>query len=246
MGAYINGKHTTVNVNVYGEIPETASGTVIYAVSMGLSRDCVVGRDYASELNEFVYPENIKAGDYMIDGDSACWFQYCELEEDGASLGGYGMRVICVANPNGKPAEGAMVFKGVVDALPETANEGDVYKLDAAWKNLGSFSSAQYNVELSYYSFAVNNENGLPDSIAHIDENFVEGTTYKIVTPEREYTYANCNGKDWGSVNTTIYGEIEEGLEDEYVSLNNDTVTIYEYDPNATSSLYVYHNGEWV
>ena len=127
--AYINGKHTTVNVNVYGEIPETASGTVIYAVSMGLSRDCVVGTDYAVWLEDFVFPENIKAGDYMIDGDSACWFQFLDLEDDGASLGGCTNRVVCVANPNGK-AEGTMVFKGEVNnytELPTEATEGDIY-----------------------------------------------------------------------------------------------------------------------
>lgn len=116
--AYINGKHTTVNVNVYGEIPETASGTVIYAVSMGLSRDCVVGRDYASELNEFIYPENIKAGDYMIDGDSACWFQYLDLEDGEASLGGYTNRVVCVANPNGKAEGGGTLTRTKIKIYP--------------------------------------------------------------------------------------------------------------------------------
>lgn len=138
-----------------------------------------------------------------------------------------------------------MEFMGTVSELPDDAEEGQVYKLDP-WKNLGSFSSAQYNVELSNYSFAVNNESGLPDPIVHIDENFVEGTTYKIITPEREYTYANCNGKEWGSVYTTIYGEIEESFEDEFVYLNNDTVTIYEYDANAKSTSFVRFNGEWI
>ena len=104
-------------------------GSAIYAVNMGLPKDCKVGTDYALELGEFIYPEGIKDGDYMIDGDSSCMFLFTELEGGDASLGGYTNRVVCVANLNGKSAEGAMVFKRVVSEPPDTANEGEVYKL---------------------------------------------------------------------------------------------------------------------
>jgi hypothetical protein len=137
-----------------------------------------------------------------------------------------------------------MVFKGIVDTLPNTANEGDVYKVDATRKNLGSFSGAQYNARASAYGFAFYAESGLPTPFEHIIENFVEGTTYIFDMPESRYTYANCSHIEDG-VEMWLYGELQEAVNDEFEYLT-DEVTVYEYDPNATSSLYVYHNGEWV
>jgi hypothetical protein len=65
----------------------------------------------------------------MIDGDSSCMFLYTELEDGGASLGGYVFRVICVANLNGEVPEGVMSYAGEVETLPDEARAGELYKL---------------------------------------------------------------------------------------------------------------------
>jgi hypothetical protein len=137
-----------------------------------------------------------------------------------------------------------MEFMGVVTELPDDAEEGQVYKLDTAWKNLGSFSGAQYNARASAYYFAVYMENGLPTPFEHIIENFVEGTTYIFDMPESRYTYANCSHIESG-VEMQLYGELQESFNDESEYLT-DEVTVYEYDTNATSHTYVRFNGEWV
>lgn len=136
-----------------------------------------------------------------------------------------------------------MEFMGVVSELPSDAEEGQVYKLDA-WRNIGSFNADVYGGMAFYPSqFAMFIENGWNEVSEHISSNFEQGISYKIVTSEKTYIYANCDGLEVGSVEMMVYGETTDTTEDEY---SYGTVTVYELPSNVKDASFVRFNGEWV
>lgn len=228
-------------------------GSAIYAVNMGLPKDCKVGTDYAFELGEFIYPEGIKDGDYMIDGDSSCMFLFAELEDGGASLGGYTNRVVCVANLNGKPAEGAMVFKGVVSELPDTANDGDTYKL-----------GADMNIKSEkYYSSGTE---AFVHNIDFVGSDFIVfSSTYEIYRILKEaFDYGDGsgylmfdNGEFWEEFFFTVSSIDDQSHRVGFINTDSEKLqlafssSIHQICINKIvtipkGTLAVYHNGEWV
>ncbi|MEE1351578.1 MAG: hypothetical protein UHM23_05960 [Clostridia bacterium] len=222
-------------------------GSAIYAVNMGLPKDCKVGTDYAFELGEFIYPEGIKDGDYMIDGDSSCMFLFAELEDGGASLGGYTNRVVCVANLNGKPAEGAMVFKGAVDVLPYWANEGEVYKpksdyvAEKQYNNPDNFSySVDYIGEshvvmwgnlMGYFHEAYESSTSKSGYLMFYNGEYSEEFFFTIANVDDSAVYfANADQSELERVFSSPV---------EYFAIQ-DVLIVHK----GTSA--VYHNGEWV
>lgn len=153
---------------------------------------------------------------------------------------------------------GAMVFKGVVDALPSTANEGEVYKAPYSIVEKGEkigdytelYDSAIIN-DTSVYGYGsgtaltdamysvVNNSNTTPVVMMIFDN--VNGYEFIInaestSTEESEYvgtvTYINGSTNQREYTNNSSY------------CLND--VSLYMGEVKEGYKSYVYHNGEWV
>lgn len=115
------------------------SGNRIFSYALGYGKDVEAG-SYKMDTPPFELIENgIDYDDIIVDTDGGCIFQYVASIGDGdATLQGDGL--LCIANTNGAVQEGAMVFKGIVDSLPENASEGDVYTVTAECIGTGKFA----------------------------------------------------------------------------------------------------------
>lgn len=153
---------------------------------------------------------------------------------------------------------GAMVFKGVVNALPSSANEGEVYSAKGTapkWENLLDNSTASCNIIVSKY-------NGVE---AETRNGGTSGTIRAIANVPTDYWYGSQPFKlrFIGNNKTSIvevtnfeYGDVPDGTSylyangtaSEDIAFNiGDAISVdYATEEVSVSGTYVYHNGEWV
>ncbi len=137
---------------------------------------------------------------------------------------------------------GAMVFKDIVDALPNTANNGEVYVV-SSWKKKGTYRDVSMSLQSGGISFSAWN------SLANFLYSDVQndyGCSYKLVIDGSSYVYTDCSvigAGDWGFEMGGKTNDISSS-----VSVSGMTVELY-YAPSGKSTenkSYIYHNGEWI
>ncbi len=137
---------------------------------------------------------------------------------------------------------GAMVFKDVVDALPTTANENDVYTV-SPWKNEGTYS----NISMSLHSNIVDFSewNGLANFL-YSDVQSDYGCSYKFVIGGASYIYTECGVNSAGDDGFGMAGQTDDVAS--VVSVSGATVTVYRAASGADviNRSYIYRSGEWI
>ena len=135
----------------------------------------------------------------------------------------------------------SMVFKGGVNALPTTANEGDVY-IVSPWENVDTYSDISMSLSIRSVSFS--EWNGLANFLySDVQSNY--GCSYKFVIGGASYIYTEC-----GDISASEeYFEMKGTTDDvaSVVSVSGETVTVYKADAGADmiKKSYIYHNGKW-
>lgn len=149
-----------------------------------------------------------------------------------------------VGGDAGLAGEGCvMKFMHEVSALPETANDGEVYSL-SPWTNVGEFFDASGSVITEHTIYF-----GGWSSIANFlydDVQRYSGCTYKFIIGNREFIFKECNVASAGpdgfemSVNCT-----EQDVN--YTIPYNSTVEVYRTDGEPKDNVsYVRSNGKWI
>jgi hypothetical protein len=156
---------------------------------------------------------------------------------------------------------GNMSFKGTVNTLPETANEGDVYKVGSGLKwteyatgvRLVTVGASMSNDNFDIFIYGDSGTEEASEEIIKAVE--ACGTTpapIKIVQHGNEYIinvesyerYINTDDMPpmvgctfYGTTNVDTYTELAHSDESDIIDI---------YYGAAESKTYVYHNGEWV
>lgn len=139
---------------------------------------------------------------------------------------------------------GAMVFKGVVSELPETANENEVYAL-STWEKVGVFNNVS-NMTLIENNINFSEWNDLANFIyADVQSNY--GCSYKFVINGNGYVYADCGINSASEEGFDMLGHTDDV--ESYINVPNESkVDVYRLPVGvqATNKLYIYYGGEWV
>lgn len=140
-----------------------------------------------------------------------------------------------------------MVFKGVVDALPETANDGEVYKLHTVTNNeICNYSPLYGFITITPDSWKLT-EPAMPDFVASIISAIDSGiTNFEMVITdmsgaETRYTINVVSWENAGDY-TIIYGNTNVSTETYF----ENGETAYVYADAETEKTVVRFNGEWV
>ena len=219
-------------------------------ISTGRGDSFAVGDTINFDFGEIL--SDVKLGDVVIDIPTGCFFECIAKYEDGSLMGD---RFKCIYVPK----SGGMVFKGVVDALPETASENDVYKVSSTeWELYGSSAfdgawcgASKNGIYLSRYG-----ESGtftFADDIASAAEkvgkipapikvvNLTDGFEF-IINYESQETTFNLPEGGPPEMSCSINGQTN--LTD-YITVSSSAEAEIYYG-KSVSETYIRHNGEWV
>lgn len=152
--------------------------------------------------------------------------------------------------------EGTMVFKGEVESLPETANEGEVYcRSQMEFEKVGDFrllfdpdTDQRLVLSSNYINIADSNMiSVLFEKIGDIYADSDNKPTIKFVANGTEYVYKNCykEAEDYSYYYDTICGRCDT-IDETINFYGGDSVEVYINTLGSTNKSYVYHNGEWI
>lgn len=141
---------------------------------------------------------------------------------------------------------GAMVFKGVVSELPETANEGEVYVHFSTESGFEKETEFTTSVMLHLNVNDIRCEDSAEAALLYNTVQSGSYITMKLVIGGSEYIYRECSISEYGPYGVSIYSKSSEGI-DGYTPIDSGTkVEVYKETEVAVKKTYVYHNGEWV
>jgi hypothetical protein len=144
-----------------------------------------------------------------------------------------------------------MVFKGFVDALPKSANEGEAYKTAnttiANREKINTFDCSNYGTTI--YKDRIMDAYSGPIYEA-IQNAYYSGNSNKgfvLVENGKEFTIVPTGfGSEQNEYVGTIFVVYGATNVDDYHTFESGNVDLYMGDVNSTVNLYVRHNGEWV
>ena len=196
---------------------------------------------------------DVNIGDVVIDIPTGYFFECISKYEDGSLMGD---RFKCIYVPK----SGGMVFKGVVDALPEVASDGDVYKVSSTEWELHSDSVP---VDCAYGAIVTDNgifldrpgDSGtfeFADEIALAAEKVgkipapikivsaVDNLEFVINYESQETDFYPPDGGP-PTMSCSIHGSTN--VSHANISVN---APVEMYYAKMVGNTYIYHNGEWV
>lgn len=219
-------------------------GSKIIAYPLGFGTDVAVGHEEV--LPDELYGK-VNHLDIVIDTEGNCIFQYKAYEGDGeVSLPAESFR--CIANPNpesgGVAGEGCvMKFMKEVSALPETANDGEVYSVNP-WGSAGAYdgSGTKFNNDNVLFE----GWNALGNALYQDIQNHYAQTYKFVLSNGTELIYKECTINsvgEWGF-------EMGGNCTDSNINLtlaNGEIVDVYRIngEPKDNDS-YVRFNNKWI
>ncbi len=209
----------------------------------------VNGKSLVCYSNDMSYlPESLKQ--YAIKYPAGTCFVYREGEWSALDADVITDLAVRVKELEGKSGtSGAMVFKGVVDELPEDANEGEVYA-KKSWDEVGLYINTS-NLVFRPHGFGVS---GTTEAEAWTDiTNDIYGlcdgvTSFKFVVRGHSYIYKICQV---AGANETYFDAAagESNVTSDIHLSDKAIVHIYKSSSDSTNGvkeLYIRHNGEWI
>ena len=153
------------------------------------------------------------------------------------------VRVAALENKNDAGGMNYMIFRGVVDVLPDTASEGEVYML-TAYKQYGSYIN-DCNMYINTTSFGFEGWGDLANAMY----NEMIGLYYptiKFIINGKSYVYTECGINGAGEYGCDFYGETT-AVSSYTTVANGATVEVYFMTAeNAVAKSYIYHDGGFI
>ena len=139
-----------------------------------------------------------------------------------------------------------MVFKGVVDALPDTANEGEVYVHSSTVSGFEKETEFITSVMLYLNVNDIRCEDSAEATLLYNTVQSGSFITMKLVIGGSEYIYRECSIYERGPDGTGISSDSCEGI-DGFTPIDSGTkVEVYKETKVIVKKTSVYHNGEWI
>lgn len=138
--------------------------------------------------------------------------------------------------------KGAMVFKGVVEGLPTSAKENDVYTV-STWKKAGTFVCSAV---LNNNSIVFSEWNDLANHLySDVQSNY--GCSYKLVIGGISYVYTDCGISGAGDWGFDMVGHTDD-VGTSVTVPSGTTIELYSLPAGASAvnKSYIYRGGEWI
>ena len=218
---------------------ETLTSTELSGVYKDLQTKVEVGKAVLGD------DLGLMVGDLLLVTDTGCLWEVIFDVSSGAE-GGTDDTYKCIAVLGGEELpEGTMVFKGVVDTLPDTANEGEAYKLgrDVTGETLYEQYYFTYDTDAIGYDYVV--FGGAYEIYNIFEEAFANGNTKGYLIYENGTLDFTIKSIDSGSFRVGFTNTDSIPMNDAFSSHNIFQIVI-ETTLFSKGTLVVFHNGEWV